>query len=528
MMKKFTLLINGNDVDTGKYEYFPYATKAVIDFKTTRKIIKDLKNGDLPLKTEEYIYAKYCLGDEKLCQEAISAAYAASKIYKNFPLDKRRRIMGDIHDLLVENREEIIKLFIIEGHPLKLAEWEFEGMERGVAPETLDLYKEQVWKQIGKIGQETLYLARKADGVVCLNPPKNAPTSNSFVATGVLLSGNAIIVKPPLRCPISLMYVWKNIVNEALKRNGAPDGVVNIVIGNSVKLLEEWLSNPAVNTIFHFGESDRGIDIGKRAYMAGKKTILELSGNDMLFVWKDADIEKSTDALLDAFLGSTQICMVPKNAIIHEDIYDDFCKVMFAKVKAMKVGLPDDPGTCLSPVIKIPEYFEFLKDAKAKGAEIICGGRRISYKGEEDARGMYIDPTLVRIEDEIKGSEMLCIREENFFPLLPLLKINSTSNKPERADKTKDDIIFAKMVDMSENNNYGLRISAWIKSKEYINKFMHEMHNSGLLRINSRHVGFSLYIGTHGGTKKSGGPFGEMTYICERSSHLQGISVTEP
>jgi hypothetical protein len=65
----------------------------------------------------------------------------------------------------------------------------------------------------------------------------------------------------------------------------------------------------------------------------------------------------------------------------------------------------------------------------------------------------------------------------------------------------------------------------WVKSKDYIEKFSKSINNCGLLRINSRHVGFSLLIATHGGTGKSGGPFGGMNYICEKSSHLQGISI---
>jgi len=525
-MKDFTLLIGGKNVDTGSYEYYPYASRAAADFKTTRKIIKELKKGNSPSEYDKYIYAKYCVGDEKTCKDAIKAAHEASKIYKHFSLDKRRKIMGDIHDLLVKHKKEIIELFIIEGHPLKLAEWEFEGMEIGVAKETLDLYKEQVFKKIGRFGNETLYVARKADGVICLNPPKNAPTSNSFVATGVLLAGNTIVVKPPLRNPISAIFVWKNVVNEAVKRNGAPDGVVNIILGNSDKIMEVWLSSPHVNDIFHFGISERGIEIGKKAYLAGKKPILELSGNDLLFVWQDTDIKKAANALMDAFLGSTQICMVPKNAIIHETIFDDFCDEMLRQVKKLKIALPDDPETCLSPVTKISQYFEFLNDAEKKGGKVLYGGHRVDYNGKEDKNGMYIEPTLVRIDNETQGLDMLCIKEENFFPLLPLLKVTSIPTMPEHSGMSRDDIIFLKMVDISERNEYGLRISVWANSKQYIDKFIKEIDNSGLLRINSRHVGFSLYIATHGGTKKSGGPFGEMNYICKKSSHLQGISVT--
>jgi hypothetical protein len=36
----------------------------------------------------------------------------------------------------------------------------------------------------------------------------------------------------------------------------------------------------------------------------------------------------------------------------------------------------------------------------------------------------------------------------------------------------------------------------------------------------------SYYLSTHGGIKKTGGPFGEMNYIWQKTTHLQGISLT--
>jgi hypothetical protein len=54
-------------------------------------------------------------------------------------------------------------------------------------------------------------------------------------------------------------------------------------------------------------------------------------------------------------------------------------------------------------------------------------------------------------------------------------------------------------------------------------KFAKQLDNCGILRINLRHVGFSYYISTHGGTKRSGGPYGEMNYFWQRTSHLQGV-----
>ena len=130
----------------------------------------------------------------------------------------------------------MLNLFVIEGHPRKLCEWEFSGMEKAYRPESLDFLKDELWTEVGRGKNETMYLARKPDGVVCVSPPKNAPCSNSLTAGFTLLAGDTLIVKPPLRTPLSTIFLWKEIVWKAAKDNGAPDGTINIVIGNSRKL----------------------------------------------------------------------------------------------------------------------------------------------------------------------------------------------------------------------------------------------------------------------------------------------------
>jgi len=514
-MKKFTLFVNGRDVDTGVYEYFPYAEKMISDFRGTRKVIKDLKEGKIDKNVDDFIYSQYCINKEETNRLAIESAYNAFKEFRKFPLTKRRKIFLDMHELLLENKEEFIKILVIEGHPRKLAEWEFEGMSMGSSPKTIDFYCRQIQKEIGRYGNEILYWARKPDGVICVNPPGNAAASNSYNAILVFLSGNTLIIKPPLKAPISTIFLWREVVNKALIKNGAPGGTLNIVLGNSHVIMNEWLSSPYVNDIIYFGESKKGLEIGVEIFKAGKKPVLELSGNDIVLIWKDADIDKASDSLLDCFLGSTQICMVPKISLIHQDIYDKFIKKFLEKVKKLKIALPSDPDTILSPVLRIREFFEFLNDTLQKGGILLYGGERINHLGQPDPNGMYIRPTLVKIEDYDKALELRCVKEEIFFPLLPLIKISG-----------KDEDVFDKMINFVNLHGYGLRASLWVNSSKYLRKFAKELDNCGIFRINSRHVGFSYYLSTHGGTKKSGGPFGEMNYFWHKTSHLQGISRT--
>ena len=213
--------------------------------------------------------------------------------------------------------------------------------------------------------------------------------------------------------------------------------------------------------------------------------------------------------------------MVPKTIIIHQDIYDKFVRRLEGKVKNLKIGLPSDNNTCLTPVILIDKFFEFLDDAITKGSRLLCGGQRVNYLSERDPKGLFIQPTLIGIEDDDRAAEMRCVKEENFFPLLPLVKISSRKKGQE-----KDKEIFDKMINLGNVNEYGLRASVWVNSYIYTRKFIKYLDNSGLLRVNSRHVDFSYYLSTHGGVGKSGGPFGEMNYVWQKTTHLQGISLT--
>ena len=55
-MKKFSLLVDGKACDTKIYEYFPYADKAIVDFKNTyKKIIAVKKGEETPDNISEYV-----------------------------------------------------------------------------------------------------------------------------------------------------------------------------------------------------------------------------------------------------------------------------------------------------------------------------------------------------------------------------------------------------------------------------------------------------------------------------------------
>ena len=148
---------------------------------------------------------------------AINSANAASKIIRKSSLSIRKKVLNDISNMLIENKDKIIELMVLEGHPVKLAEWEFIGMQKICDNESLNFFKKELWKNLEIENNEQIYLVRKPDGVVCISPPKNAP-SNSILGIFALLVGNSVIVKPPLRSPLLTIFLWRRIIVEALKK----------------------------------------------------------------------------------------------------------------------------------------------------------------------------------------------------------------------------------------------------------------------------------------------------------------------
>jgi aldehyde dehydrogenase (NAD+) len=117
--------------------------------------------------------------------------------------------------------------------------------------------------------------------------------------------------------------------------------------------------------------------------------------------------------------------MVPKTIIVHEDIYDKFVDLLLNKVSNLKYGLPSNPETCLTPVVKMRECIDALNDALSKGAKLLCGGKKVNHAGEEKESGVFFQPTLLLVEsDNQKMLDMKCVKDENFFPVIPIIKVN--------------------------------------------------------------------------------------------------------
>jgi acyl-CoA reductase-like NAD-dependent aldehyde dehydrogenase len=145
---------------------------------------------------------------------------------------------------------------------------------------------------------------------------------------------------------------------------------------------------------------------------------LELGGKDPMIVLADADLERAANlAVYYSMLNSGQTCISIERVYVEEPVYDEFVQKVVDKVGALRQGESTGPGTAEVGAMTFPRQIEIVeehvRDALAKGARALTGGKR------REGKGMFYEPTvLVDVDHTMKA-----MTDETFGPTLPIMKV---------------------------------------------------------------------------------------------------------
>ncbi|MER5310944.1 aldehyde dehydrogenase [Streptomyces sp. NPDC002773] len=507
--------VGGKDIDAEKYVYTVTTRSILDDVFESLTLKRRLEQGRVrPEDAGDLVVGRVALADQETVEEASRAAAEAFREWSRWPQEKRMELGAVLRRRIVEGCDDMVDVLIAEGNPRALAEWQVAGLLETFSEETLSWVGELMHREF-EHGGRRLLVRRRPDGVVCVNPPQNAPASSALFGITALMAGNTVVVRAPRSAPFGVMYALREFVVPALEEIGAPPGVLNVVCGRPGPMMRSWLESPYINDILYIGSTENGLTFQEECVRHGKKPVLELAGNDCVVVWRDADLDLAVEALTECFYGSGQICMVPNQVLAHPAIADELLERLSAAVAKLRPGYPDEEGVLLSPVLRSERFFTVVKDALDKGASLVHGARRLEADGSPSDTGLFLEPTVLRVDGMEKCREIEAVRRETFFPLLPVIV-------PE-ADT--DEALLERFLDYVNSNPYGLRNSVWAGDEQVLGRFEREIDNGGLLKINDSHIGFLPYLPTHGGTGLTGGVFGEANYPMLRTSHLQGVSI---
>lgn len=434
----------------------------------------ELVGGDMTMDvinpaTEE-VLASCPRGSERQMNEAVAAAKEAFKTWRKVPIADRRAMVLKLADAVEARVEEFGRLLTQEqGKPLAESTAEIAytaAFLRYLA--SLDLES----KLIEDNENRRVEMRRKPLGVVGCIIPWNFPVLIvAFKAPVALLAGNTIVIKPSPTTPLTTLKIGE------LCAEIFPVGVVNIVTDQN-DLGAVLTTHPDVAKISFTGSTETGKKVMASAASSIKRITLELGGNDAAIVLPDVDPKKVAPGIFGgATMNAGQVCLAIKRVYAHESIYDELCEELAKLADAAVVDDGLKQGAQIGPLQNKMQYEKvkgFLEDARANG-NIIAGGV------VEDRPGYFIRPTIVR--DVSDGTKV--VDEEQFGPILPVIKFSDVDNAIERAN----------------GSPWGLGGSVWSNDRDKAYDIACEI-DSGTVWIN-QHLDFGPNI-PFGGAKQSG------------------------
>jgi len=359
----------------------------------------------------------YAQASEAQLDLALEAARDAQGEWAKVGLERRYNALMAIGTEMIARSAELGELLAREeGKPRA------EGVgEVYRAGQFFTYYAAETLRQIGDTADSVrdgveIDVRREPVGVVAVISPWNFPIATaSWKIAPALAFGNAVIWKPANMTPASAVAFA-----EIIEKQDLPKGAFNLVMGAGRSIGQHLIESAKVDAISFTGS----VPVGRGITAAASnftKVQLEMGSKNALVVMGDSDLDLAVSCAVGGSFGGTgQKCTASSRLIVHEDIHDAFVDKLVKGAQALKVGHALDKGTQMGPVVsaeQLQDNLDYIKIGKTEGAELLCGGERLSMKHD----GYYMSPAVFTNSN----NDMRINREEMFAPITSVIKVAS-------------------------------------------------------------------------------------------------------
>jgi acyl-CoA reductase-like NAD-dependent aldehyde dehydrogenase len=440
------------------------------------------------------LIAEVFSANEEENQEAIALAEWAAKEMRELPRFEIARGLRKISEGIERRRGEFAQLIATEAaKPIKTAIGE---VMRGIA--TFAWAAGEAERFVGEVvpidtiatGKgKTAQTRRIPRGVIYGITPFNFPLNLvGHKVAPALASGNAIIIKPSQRTPLTSL-----LLGEVFLESGLPKAALQIVPMDT-KYIDSVYADERVKMISFTGSAEIGWQIKQKAHK--KMVTLELGGNAPVIVDETADFERSLrQTATGAFAYAGQVCISVQRVYIHENIFDRWRDRFIDKARDLKKGNPLDERTELSSMIdeKAAEKAQNrVTEAERNGARVLCGNNR---------DGALLEATVLTDTNP----EMRVVAEEIFAPVAVVEKFSD----------------FREAVDLANNTKYGLQAGVFTNNLKNMQYAADNLEYGGVI-VNDVPM-FRVDNMPYGGVKDSGFGREGVRYAMEEMSEVRLI-----
>src|SRR5210317_1837703 len=370
------------------------------------------------------------LADIETTKLAINSSIKAQVTWSKTTPIARSRILSKYKDLLIKNHENLAKA-VSQEHGKTIPDAK-GSVQRGIEVVEFAIGIPELLKgdHSANVGTNVdSFNMRQPIGVCAGITPFNFPAMVPMWMYPVAIAcGNTFVLKPSEKdptCPIRLA--------ELAIEAGLPAGVLNVVNGDK-EAVDTLLENKDVQAISFVGSTP----IAEYVYHTGTKNnkrVQALGGaKNHMVVMPDADVNKTTDALIGSAFGSAgERCMAISVAVcVGKKTAENLKTKLLEETSKLKVGPYTDKESDFGPLNNKAHYEKvlgYIDIGEKEGAKLIADGRNMKLQGYEN--GYFVGPTIF----EGVKPDMKIYKEEIFGPVLSMM----TTDTYEEALKLVND-----------------------------------------------------------------------------------------
>ena len=374
-----------------------------------------------PPHDHQHTVGVYHTAEKEHIEKAVNSALEARKKWAKTPWESRAAIFLKAADLLAGPFRDRMNAATMIAQSKNVMQAEIDAVA-----ELVDFFKfnvefmTQIYQDqpISSEGIWNRMEYRALEGFVYAITPFNFTSIAGNLPSAPALMGNVVLWKPAR----SQVYSAQ-VIMELFKAAGLPDGVINMVTGNSAMITEVVLDNPHFAGVHFTGSTPvfnsfwdqigRNVNAGK--YRSYPRIVGETGGKDFVWMHHTANAKQVATALSrGAFEYQGQKCSAASRAYIPKSKWKEVSSFLEADLNSMKMGSPVDTSNFINAVIdnrafdKLSNFIEQAK--KDKDAEVIIGGNC------DNSKGYFIEPTVILTNNP--KYETMCT--ELFGPVLTI------------------------------------------------------------------------------------------------------------